>query len=369
MVAAMMALQVTLLSAATGSEESLKSVSEVYRANIERIRTWRGEIQITTESEYRRRDEEKNNPSTYQTIRSVEFVCDRTNNSVRSNCLCEKQSASGPDSKSANLNDIRLSCNSMVTKGAYYRLEYDAARDFGYWKGTSRTVPLKRVAVVQTEYEKKAPQALGSEIDPFYWYTHRGKDIGRTFDTYYSWIKDGKTTIGDVSVTREGDIVTLLIRSGSAHNRYSVNLAKGANLVAYEAKDGPDKDRESWKYDYEEVNGVWVPLRISFEIDEKDGSRFVRTLQWSRNEVNRPITDADFSLVKLGLRRGDQVQDRRTGQQYKIQGSEYPPGVNPLTPASVSTHSISRIVLFANVILVGLLGVALLFRRWKSASA
>ena len=141
--------------------------------------------------------------------------------------------------------------------------------------------------------------------------------------TYHDWARDG-SDVSHVSISRDGDLAKLLVRRGDMVNQYVVDHAQGTNLVELFASDGPGRDKETWKYTYEKVAGVWVPRHVSLSMDRASGSHIVRTLQWTENRVNEQIKEAEFALVKLGLRRGDSVDDQRTGQRFLIEGREFP---------------------------------------------
>jgi hypothetical protein len=174
------------------------------------------------------------------------------------------------------------------------------------------------------------------ENDPFYWFTHAGGAVSETFDAYCQWHK-AKIYLSHVSLIRNGDIVTLMVRGRGyeGFNAYTVELGKGANLIGYDAADSDGF--ENWKYEFVKINGSWVPSGVTLTSVNVGAVQATRTLRWVKNIVNEPVKDEEFSLLKLGLRQGDWVQDNRqdnpTGRPYRVKGAEYPPAPAKPTPS------------------------------------
>jgi hypothetical protein len=358
------------------STDLLLTVSNANRSNIERIRTWRGEIHITQSAAFRRTPEQKANPLLIDSEHVVEFVCDQVRDSTRANSLCRKFTTKGPrevvastkkqSSKNAEMHSIATSspcANVMVHNGVYYRYTYDAGRDFLMPARSTHPLPVQRVVTLVSASEKRATRPLSSEIDPFYWFTWKGKQVNEVFGTYHS-LSNEKRDLNHLLVSRDGDKVTLTVAQGVSYNKYIVSLSQGACLVEVQASDGPGSDQGTWSYENENVSGVWVPKRVSFTMDSEDGAHVERTLSWTRNVVNEPVESAEFTLLKLGLRRGDEVQDKRTGQRYLVQGPEYPAPSSTIKEAAVKPRANVRVlVLVASAILIAAVVAGMVLSR------
>jgi len=92
------------------------------------------------------------------------------------------------------------------------------------------------------------------------------------------------------------------------------------------------------KYEYEEKSGVWVlksykRWNTTHHKDNKEPLRSTRTITWSNSVVNVPFEEDEFTLVKMGVRVGDDIQDERLGMLYKYGGvlAEVPPKPEALT--------------------------------------
>lgn len=299
----------------------LDRIADNHDSNLEQIRTWRGEIQ--TESTSTRPPGGRY--SGLKTSHRMRFVCDRVKDRFRLNSKCI-----GREVENGNVKGLDLcpSSNAMVLDDAHYEYRFDEDTDFLVDESDGSLVPVRRVAIVRPKGEMTKPMALDAAVHPLYWFTWRGKTVSEVFRTYADWAKEGEQ-LPHVSVERSGQLVSLRIGRGGAFNQYTVNLEKGATLVRFEADDGGSGTHEIWNYDYELVNGVWLPVSVELKVDQRDGRINKRSLQWIRSIVNEPIDDEEYSLVKLGLRRGDGVDDKRTGRQYKVQGLEYPPAAQP----------------------------------------
>ena len=308
--------------------EILPVAAKQYQANLDSIRTWRGTIEITDDSVFTRSPEEKIDPHVTKSEATVEFVCDRQKKAFRSNYSCRKMEIKGAMPHELGRNDHlphKPVLNIMVKDDGYYRFLYDAGYDSLPSEDGKRQIPVGRFAVISPSNERKGTQALGEEIDPFYWFTYRGRNVKEVFDNYYAWHK-AKEDLSHVSLSQTGNIVTLVVRGGDqGFNTFTVDLGQGANLIGYSAASGPRETLENWTYEYAIVNGAWVPRRVTLEMVLPDEFHIIRTLQWVKSVVNEPVKEEEFSLVKLGLRQGDEVQDHRIGKTYRIKSADYPP--------------------------------------------
>jgi len=100
------------------------------------------------------------------------------------------------------------------------------------------------------------------------------------------------------------------------------DLSRGGNLIECYNKD-PDSEN-LYTYEYEENAGVWIvkshthlnkTRRSSGEYRQR-----TRTVKWGRSTVNVPFAEDEFTLVKMGVKPGDQIHDHRVGMRYTYMG-------------------------------------------------
>jgi hypothetical protein len=150
----------------------------------------------------------------------------------------------------------------------------------------------------------------------FYLETPRG-DVARDLSTYLGWIDRPGT--GSVKVIREGDQVTIDMGDNELYNRYTVNLSQACNPVSYETAEGT---KRSWRYrwTYEQRKGIWLPKTWTETVRDDPRRDTDRKVTFVENLVNEKVDAAAFSLSSLGLKRGDEIDDRRTRQKYQYEG-------------------------------------------------
>jgi len=291
----------------------LQMVAEAHRANKEQIRTWRGHVGVETHVT----DSDPESPS-YHMEASVVFVLDRQKQAERSNWTT-REFTYIDIAKGAGRHGMLVVENMMVKDGAYYRYSYDPEAD----KNSDK--PIKRGVAIQAASARPRGGTAPLNFDPMYWFSFDGGDLASLLDAYCKWAKAG-SKVSSVAVSRDGDLVVLESRIGEVLNRHAVDLQKGGNLVAYDAVAGSAQAFRC-KYQYEKMAGAWVPKRVTIESTRQgsEGRRHrTHTVVFTDNVVNEPIAEEEFSLVKLGVRRGDQVSDTRSRVIYTIQGEEYP---------------------------------------------
>jgi hypothetical protein len=150
----------------------------------------------------------------------------------------------------------------------------------------------------------------------FYIETPRG-DVARDLSVYLGWIDH--PGLGGTKVIRDGDQVTIDMGTNDSFNRVSLSLTQGCNPISYESAGSPGS---TWQYrgTYELRDGVWLPKTWIETVRAKDSHDTDRKVTFVENIVNQPVEPAVFSFSRLGLQRGDNVDDRRTGQKYQYTG-------------------------------------------------
>ena len=100
--------------------------------------------------------------------------------------------------------------------------------------------------------------------------------------------------------------------------------AKGFNITSVEEtmSDGKLFHKKTWDYDL--VNGVYVPSRTTEQIFErKNGRLSYESKHTFKNQiVNKPIPEETFTYKNLGLKDGDKFIDKIAGKEFSYQNGE-----------------------------------------------
>ena len=243
---------------------------------------------------------------------TVQFVFDRARKSVRWNETLEKWTkiARGQEDPQP----VPQILNGMMTPEGLYRFGSHGS------PGNPAKRPLVlTIASLEDRHEGRMQPHL-FDFNPLYYY-HRNSPhadlvgdlsqlIGRADDPRIAFIK----------VIREADQVTIDTGSGKAKSYYTISLSQGCNPIIHETT-RPEITQE-YRWTYELRDGIWLPKTWSETAHEKDRRDVKREVTFVENLVNQPIESAAFSLPRLGLQRGDKVQDRRTQpmNQYQYEG-------------------------------------------------
>ena len=287
--------------------ELLRYVIYTYKENKAKIQTWQGKAIIES------RTSDKTQPSEDELTSRVEFTFDRKQESVRWKHTLEKwkKSIYGKEEPKT----VPQIINGMVTPDGFYQ--------FGH-QGTEPGDPLKHSLILDINPPERS-QRIRQESHtytflPFlYLDTPRG-DVARELVTYLGW--SDIPSLDCIRVIREGDHVTIDFGTDEQHyNRYTLSLSQGCNPISYESNSAPDS---SWKYlwTYEQVDGVWLPKTWTETVHQKNSQDKQSTITFVENRVNQSLDSSAFSLHGLGLKPGDNIQDRRKKPtlKYKYQG-------------------------------------------------
>jgi hypothetical protein len=302
-----------------GDRELLRLVRDGCQANAERVYTWCGRAEVTTHTDNRGYD--------HRQIKSeVEFAYDRQRQATRWNWLTAedvietngKKRASKPQFVNKLLKDGRVhrfGPYDTVRKARVYTLNIDAAGGF-------------------------RPVNTSDDFDPMVFLrspvgTH-AQPIVDMLDYYY---KHGEIPDVDMEVTRKDDKVALQLVDSSIVRIYEFDLSQGCTLISYRGSD--PEVTVTWKYEYEEIDGAFVPKRITYGNENRTGdkpTKRVRDVYFLQNTVNRPVPESEFAFERLGVQSGDLISDRLIGVTYAYK--ETPPlpepDQNDMEPDSVA---------------------------------
>ena len=262
--------------------------------NKAKIHTWQGTATVESRETYEKMTSGQDYYAT------VQFVFDRTKKSVRWNETLEKLANIRQGHEEPQ--PVPQIANGMMTPEGLYRLgRYDEP-------GNRARRPLELTIYSPSDSsERMEPQRY--DFNPLYYLdTFRG-DVARDLSAYAGWA-DGPGMAG-MKVIREGDHVTIDMGTNESFNRYTLSLSQGCNPVGCGAAD-PGMTSE-WRWTYELQDGIWLPKSWTETVHAKNSREEQRKVTFVENLVNRPVEPAAFSLPRLGLQRGDNVRDQRTG--------------------------------------------------------
>ena len=284
-----------------GDVELLKTVALQHKANFESLITWKGEAleeMIST----------RGDNYDYMVRSKCIFAYDKLQNAARWNKQPqENRFMVGGKS----LRDIKAIYNSAMVKGKY-SYEYSA---LGQSNG-------KDVFHLIIDKRKRASDWESWTFEPRYFFSGAvGDPLGpgggdRLYDRLmfmYDKVKDSPEF--QWYVKRAADRVTLEVAFGENNansEKYVFDLSAAGNVLTYH-NNGPDYENV-YDYEYEKISGVWVPKSFNWKnITQKQqgaGARkSSRTIQWSNSVVNVPFEEDEFTVEKLGVKRGDQVSN------------------------------------------------------------
>ena len=279
----------------------LRYVAMTYRQNKAKIQTWQGKAAVENRTTYDNRATGEDYSAT------VQCVFDRAKKSVRWNDTFEKWTKITRGHEEPQPTPQIL--NGMMTPDGLYRLgQHDSP-------GNPAKRPLVlSIYALNDSFGRMQPQLY--DFNPLYYLdTFRG-DVARDLTCYIAWAD--QPLMAGTKVIREGDLVTIDLGFGESVNRYTVSLSQGCNPVRCENVSPRMTSRFRWTYELRD--GVWLPKTWSETAVHEDGVRDERRkVTFVENLVNQPVNAAAFSLPRLGLQRGDEVQVRRTYPTYEYQ--------------------------------------------------
>jgi hypothetical protein len=212
---------------------------------------------------------------------------------------------------------------------------------------------------------EEPPNDLGKQADHFNpicrQFPKRENIIEIGFEHFYRLLKKDEEELPEDRIIRNGSIVRVWIGPSEDNcNVYTVDIDRGASLVAYETY-VQGKLISKWTLEPQLVDGVWIPRRTTRLLDTTTVKR-EETIDWFENRVNEPIAEGEFSLVKMQLHRGDKIQDKRTDTMTTITGMEFPPPEKYDKEPSGGISSRSRDMLIGFLVLV----IVVLGFVWRS---
>lgn len=336
-----------------GKKEDLAIVTAKFRQNLDRLKTWQGRVKLT----HRVGDSEAGSGVLVEC--AIEFAYDVKAASYRYNITKIRDVSVNKDGE-----EPRLSLRSkagLSNADGYYELEFNARKT-----SSSRTGFLDRKASVEAGWHYMS-------FDPVFYYTHQGIAHDRelqvlidnfTHEAAHGWVK------------RNGDSIAVRQTIGDNSFEREFSLDKGGNAVRAttleKRNDGSERITES-TWDWEKVNGVWVPKRAS-RSDQgqqtriKDGKidSLNVVFDWEENRVNEPLDEGALSLASLGLRQGDRIVNKMTGKTFIADGPQFP--ARETAPTESPSNSLAFLLVSGLVVLMVALLIVFYMRRKKGAA-
>jgi hypothetical protein len=284
--------------------ELLRYVATTYKENKAKVQTWQGKASVQSRTLYEKGARGQDYSAT------VHFVFDRAGKSVRWNNTLEKWSriANGQEDPQP----VPQITNGMVMPEAFYR--------YGSYgsPGNPANRPLTlTIASFEDPFNGRIQPQLYDFNPLYYLETSRG-DVARDLSGYIAMADDPR--LGRIKVIREGDRVTIDMGMDDVQQYYTVSLNRGCNPIHY-GNTAPGWASQ-YRWVYELRDGIWLPKTWTETVHEGDRRDEERKVTFVENRVNQPVEPAAFSLPRLGVQRGDKVQDRRTQpvSQYQYEG-------------------------------------------------
>lgn len=303
-----------------GSPELLDVIAGENLENYNRIRTWKGKVEVVDVREA------KGKPSV-RTPSTVEFAVDRQRNALRWNWTYG-DSVHRVDGKEVKKESYG-NWNGMLKDRTYYRLgpPPKTGKRWRYLKIDPKTPNQWRFG------------PLSDEFDPFYFMSDCGESPHDRFRglrrlAFVGAKLGNKQAMSHWTVSQDGSMITVASFQADFGNngdflinRYEVDRNCGSNIVKFVSATQTYSGITECKY--VEKAGAWVPERFTYETIVLDEDQVVqrrrwRKLKWIANVVNNPLNDEEFSWERLGVRDGDYVIDKRNDTKYKIGSPDDP---------------------------------------------
>ncbi|MHB1037353.1 MAG: carboxypeptidase regulatory-like domain-containing protein [Pirellulales bacterium] len=277
--------------------ELLRYVLMTCRQNQAKIRTWQGKATIASREAYETR------AIGVDYSANAQFVFDRARKSVRWNTTLEQWTVSRKGVKEPQ--PVPQISNGMQTPAGFYRVD----------QGDSPVNPARRPLPLTIDSPDVSFGRMQYDFNPLHYYS-LDPPYGSLVELLSNYLaRTSEPAIAMIKVIREGDLVTIeQLRSAS----YSISLSQGCNPVRYISQLSQSTRECHWTYELRD--GIWLPKTWTETIHEQNTRDLERKVTFVENRVNQPVEPEAFSLSRLGLKPGDNVDDRRTGQKYQYEG-------------------------------------------------
>ena len=169
-----------------------------------------------------------------------------------------------------------------------------------------------------------------------------------------------------MTFNRDGDLLT----TRRFKEQFCVfDFSKDAMPIKYWS-DGASKKR--WDCERQLVGGFWIPKAIQNSETLASGSFVERSSLWTDQHINEEIPDKEWELASLGVCRGQEGYDARTGVIFRVEGEEFLPSLaeEEVLDTEATRHRTSRMTFIALGLLLTLIGgFGILRKRMKNTNS
>ncbi|GHT23035.1 hypothetical protein FACS189419_06430 [Planctomycetales bacterium] len=294
-------------------------IADKYQANLGKVMTWRGTVD---EAEEQTLFDEEGQGTTVHYGKTTFFIADFVKGDFFTKTECTECYKLHPDGRRELL--VKPSAAVFLKDGVYHEF-YTYQRppgDGGY--------PFYRRIDIGKQYDDS------SELDYLFFYPHLRSlpypHFNRqSYPSYWQSFKLARDSSGgDAKLFREGDVVTYVSTFQNIKSTRSVDLSKGGALLDFHhTVEGSGFSQDLiWHCEIQEIDGIWVPSYTEWTRNEISMRRIDKwRVRWREQKLNEPVRDDEMTLLTLGARQTDLVEDYRTGTLYNIEGDEYPPSL------------------------------------------
>jgi hypothetical protein len=272
--------------------ELLRYVVATNRENTQKIKTWQGKANIESRSIFVHSGTKTG--TGYSA--TVEFVFDRAKKSIRWNNTLNKYSRinDGVDDPQP----VPQIINGMFTPEAFYR--------YGSY-GSPGNPASQKLNLWIYSFPRERINRYQFDFNPLYYLETERRAVAKDISGYMKLIDQQGFT--GIKITHEGDNVTIDFSLRNTTQYYTVSLSQGCNPIIMETKDPTSTCAYHWTY--ENIDGIWLPKTWTESVHQKDQRDEERKVTFVENRVNQPVEATAFSITSLGVKPGDNVQDRR----------------------------------------------------------
>jgi len=153
----------------------------------------------------------------------------------------------------------------------------------------------------------------------------RIKEFGKVeFDGYkLTMTREQKGNVTEYRIVQPG--VVSPERSSPEHYALVTKVfssQSGFNMTYFEVASGSGRKAQEFTWEYESVNGVHVPKKVTQVYYALDGSLSSRhEYTYTQNKVNEPIPPETFDISNLHLKDGEEVVDKITRNVYRYEST------------------------------------------------
>ena len=325
----------------------LTMISAQVRSNYERIKTWQGDIDVTTdfidegaEAERVFRDHTNGTGETPKIVKEHiesrhQFAIDLEKDCLHTNLRRENPPYYTDFESGRNLGakSLRPLCNFSIATPEYF---IHSAPDA--YRGDS---VVRRSAIKQARLKNSS--TCVSNMHPVYdprKIFKTGGAVWESFPRMLQYINEhGKYSFGGYDLKVEesisGNITKYRIvipnkafSGGGYHFLTMVFPSKaGFNMTSYEVTDEDGRLLQEWKFNYDLIDGIYLPSATGQQNFTREGGKlsYEKRYTFKNQKVNKPIPEETFTYKNLGLKNGDKFIDKILGKEYTYQDEELIP--------------------------------------------